>query len=193
MVQDLKGSESTWGKETAHAKISNERQPNIINAKCETKHLQKDFLLIPTPKLCFLYPLPWWISLPPLQKPKPEMFISPPPSPYIYYLATGPIDFKLLALSHMCPLPNPTTLCKSRLKQCSCLQICLFVSSLDPWNHPLSYLLEIQIWVYHFLNGLVFLHSFQGKAQPPEHNMQNLHDPGFVHSLNLFSGVLVNV
>lgn len=58
MVQDLKGSEPTWGEETAHAKISNERQPNIINAKCETKHLQKDLLLIPTPKVCFLYPLP---------------------------------------------------------------------------------------------------------------------------------------
>lgn len=53
------GSESTWGDNRAFEEMSNKIQPNIINAKCEIKHVQTDLLVILTPSnlLNFLYPL----------------------------------------------------------------------------------------------------------------------------------------
>ena len=139
--------------------------------------------------LTFLSPLPWWMSLPSPKLPRPEMFISFPLSPYISNLATGPGDCMPLASPECVHLPIPPTSASVAWITIAASELVLFPEAIL-WAIFLKYASE------HFtsLNGSIAHYNFQDKAQPPEHDIQNLHDLVFVFFLNLiFHGVLVNV
>lgn len=138
--------------------MSNKIQPNGINVKCETKHVQMHLLIIPIPKTC-LTSCPLYLNgcLCHSVVAQGETFISPPQ--LMSNLATGPVD-RSRSLTFQMGNPGPFFTLPSRSQQnlapgahssssmtCSCIGFSPFPVSCPQSLTPAS-------WTSSQINGI---------------------------------------